>query len=446
MQEAYIDFIMSISDDAFIRVSSDGLTFTRGGRPFHFCGANCYYMLTRAGDEHLRHEVTEVMDGMVAAGLTVLRFWAFCDGERWNSLQHSPGVFDERIFRGLDFVVAEAARRQLLVIPGLLDYWDSYGGMQQYARWAAMARGADPKPVTADEFYDDPHAQSLFRNFLGVLVSRVNTLTGVAYKNEPAIMAWSIVNEPRCKGDYSGSKLQAWLEATAESLKSIDSNHLITYDSEGFFGNSTPELLHYNPYDCLSDGCDWVRHGSCSNLDFLCIHLWADSWCKTMDVNGRLRFAEEWIGSHVAASAKLGKPMILGEFGLKNCCGERASLYQQVLSKLGHGSPDSPAGALLWMVAANSYEDFDKTTIYLNPTEPPQPYDAAVLQCIAECTSRLNDPSSVAGAGMCTAEYDSAKRPVRNSSASGLLSRARGWARHHTAALTGKASGGTAEL
>lgn len=46
---------------------------------------------TRAGDEGLRHEVTEVMDSMVAAGLTVLRFWAFCDGEQWNSLQPSPG-------------------------------------------------------------------------------------------------------------------------------------------------------------------------------------------------------------------------------------------------------------------------------------------------------------------------------------------------------------------
>lgn len=40
----------------------------------------------------------------------------------------SAGNFDERIFRGLDFVVAEAARRRLLLIPGLLDYWDSYGG------------------------------------------------------------------------------------------------------------------------------------------------------------------------------------------------------------------------------------------------------------------------------------------------------------------------------
>lgn len=33
---------------------------------------------------------------------------------------------------------------------------------------------------------------------------------------------------------------QGWLDDVAESLKSIDPNHLVTYDSEGFLGSSTP--------------------------------------------------------------------------------------------------------------------------------------------------------------------------------------------------------------
>lgn len=36
---------------------------------------------------------------------------------------------------------------------------------------------------------------------------------------------------------------QGWLDDTAESLKSIDPNHLVTYDSEGFLGSSTPGPL-----------------------------------------------------------------------------------------------------------------------------------------------------------------------------------------------------------
>lgn len=42
----------------FVRVSPDGRTFTRGGAPFHFCGANCYYMLVKFDnhDCHLHEE------------------------------------------------------------------------------------------------------------------------------------------------------------------------------------------------------------------------------------------------------------------------------------------------------------------------------------------------------------------------------------------------------
>ena len=44
---------------------------------------------------------------------------------------------------------------------------------------------------------------------------------------------------------WGGSKctfplLQGWLEDSAEALKSLDPNHLVTYDSEGFLGSSTP--------------------------------------------------------------------------------------------------------------------------------------------------------------------------------------------------------------
>jgi hypothetical protein len=48
---------------------------------------------TRAAEPSLRHEVTEVLDAMVATGLTVLRTWAFNDGEaQWNALQPRPGA------------------------------------------------------------------------------------------------------------------------------------------------------------------------------------------------------------------------------------------------------------------------------------------------------------------------------------------------------------------
>lgn len=55
---------------------------------------------------------------------------------------------------------------------------------------------------------------------------------------------------------------------------------------------------------------------------------------QQMDPSGRLNFAEDWIKSHVAEGNKLGKPVVLGEFGLKRCCEERAELYQKVCAQL----------------------------------------------------------------------------------------------------------------
>ncbi len=58
------------------------------------------------------------------------------------------------------------------------------------------------------------------------------------------------------------------------------------------------------------------------------------------------------------------------------------------------GGREWVAGALLWMAAANSYEDYDGTTIYLRPPGAPRPHDAAVLRCLAECCARLNSTPS----------------------------------------------------
>ena len=48
-------------------------------------------------------------------------------------------------------------------------------------RWSCERRGV---PVTdkAQEFYTDRHCQDIFKNFLVTITSRVNTLTGIAYR------------------------------------------------------------------------------------------------------------------------------------------------------------------------------------------------------------------------------------------------------------------------
>ena len=47
--------------------------------------------MTRAADTSLQPQVLEILDDAQAAGLSVIRTWAFNDGQAWNALQPAPG-------------------------------------------------------------------------------------------------------------------------------------------------------------------------------------------------------------------------------------------------------------------------------------------------------------------------------------------------------------------
>lgn len=59
----------------------------------------------------------------------------------------------------------------------------------------AFAAGKD----TLD-FYGDPSTRALYKLHIWGMVSRVNPLTGLAPKDDPAIFSFNIINEPRCPG------------------------------------------------------------------------------------------------------------------------------------------------------------------------------------------------------------------------------------------------------
>ena len=119
------------------------------------------------------------------------------------------------------------------------------------------------------------------------------------------------------------------------------------------------EFLPDNPYDTLSEGCDFARNHMPDCIDFATIHLWPDTWLadggQQCSEEGALRFARRWINAHVDCCARLGKPLVLTEFGKKPAGPPRAAFYQKVCTYAPSRMPAwlPPLRYALLMSAAN---------------------------------------------------------------------------------------------
>ncbi|KAG2257176.1 hypothetical protein Bca52824_076470 [Brassica carinata] len=102
---------------------------------------------------------------------------------------------------GLDFAIAEAKRLGIKMIITFVNNYSDFGGRKQYVEWA---KSQGQVANSEDDFYTNPLVKQFFKNHVKTMVDRVNTFTKIAYKDEPTIMAWELMNEPQCKADPSG--------------------------------------------------------------------------------------------------------------------------------------------------------------------------------------------------------------------------------------------------
>ena len=53
------------------------------------------------------------------------------------------------------------------------------------------------------------------------------------YKDDPSIFSWQIANEPRALSDDLHLEFRTWLHKSAELIRSLDPNHMISTGMEG---------------------------------------------------------------------------------------------------------------------------------------------------------------------------------------------------------------------
>ncbi|KAK8269291.1 hypothetical protein V6Z12_D11G119800 [Gossypium hirsutum] len=254
-------------------VQTTATKFVINGKPFYLNGFNAYWMMMFASDNSTRSKVTDAFREASKYGMNIARTWAFNDGD-YKPLQNSPGSYNEDVFKGLDFVVAEANKYGIHLILSLANNFKDFGGKDKYVQWAKQ-RGRNLSKE--DDFFTDSVVKKYYKNHIKAVLTRINTITGVAYKDDPIIFAWELMNEPRCPSDPSGANLQNWVKEMAAHVKSIDNYHLLEIGLEGFYGESMPEKKQYNP-NSYSIGTDFISNNQIPEVDFATIHIYPEQW------------------------------------------------------------------------------------------------------------------------------------------------------------------------
>ncbi len=305
-------------------VTRNGTNFYLNGKPFYFAGANAYYLwygnldANCAGTQTNQGCVSALLNSAKALNLSVIRtFGSSENGARFGyDFQPSLGNYNEATFVHFDRVIKEAGDRNLKLIILLVNNWNSFGGMCQYVKWCGLpnANSCDPmaQPGTVgtnahDQFYTNACTKQAYKNYINYFLNRINTLTGIKYKDDPVIMAWELANEPRCRSDKTGVTLNNWINEMSAYIKSIDSNHLVSAGVDGGYVNkgTDPYAWWYKGYE----GQDYIANHQWNNIDFSTFNYYDDP-NRFQGVN-----AETWIREHIEDSHNIvGKPVILQEF------------------------------------------------------------------------------------------------------------------------------------
>jgi mannan endo-1,4-beta-mannosidase len=282
----------------------------------------------------------------------------------------------------LDELMLQARENDVRVVLVFVNNWYHFGGMDQYLLWY----GLDAHP----QFYTDERVKKAYKDWVAHLVNRVNTRTGIAYKDDPYIFAWELANEPRIRNYTRFDSAEGWDETTitnwatemAEYVRSLDPNHLIAVGDEGFYSGGNQQL--YNG----EDGVDHDALLRIPDIDYGTFHLYPDHW------NTGLRWADQWIEDHLVSARTVGKPTVLEEYGVqvkrdpedeRNATPQRnrpapiiagwdrrESTYhlwnRRMLERGG-------AGSMFWMISGiddhtGRYRDYDGFTVY-DPDEDP---------------------------------------------------------------------------
>ncbi len=207
----------SISALEFIRIAPDGWHFETAEthKAFVPFGVNYYDPATYKAEPYGAYEVIGKFDSartdrhfaqIKDLGANIVRIFL-------STVSFEPQLFqlNDSSFQTLDLLISLARKHNLYLILDLVETWEGEPA------WQSWEYFADEQTLQGFEF----------------LLSAI----GERYKNEPAVFAWDLINEPATRGPDSGimgDLFGIWVRfkyRTADSLKTAWNDYPITGES-----------------------------------------------------------------------------------------------------------------------------------------------------------------------------------------------------------------------
>jgi len=306
--------------DKFITVQNG--QFIKNGQPYYFVGANYWYGpligTSEAGLVRMRME----LDDMQANGIDNLRVLVGAEQGEYPqmvspALQIKQGQYNEKLFTGLDHLLVEMKKRNMLAVLYLNNNWIWSGGMAQYLNWNGY--GTIPNPFLEQyswqdymqytkQFHQCQPCRKAFLAHIDKVIGRTNSIDGTKYNNDPTIMSWQVANEPRVFDAANEKYFTHWLNEVVEKISALAPQQLISTGNEGTAGSANDmqiyQRVHQNP-----------------KIDYLTMHIWPKNWSwydpknESKSTLMAIQKATEYINQHIKTADKLDKPIVLSEFG-----------------------------------------------------------------------------------------------------------------------------------
>ena len=287
-------------------ITARGDRLMDGDRPFRFISFNIPNLLlvednypfaqTNAWRLPDQFEITDALATVRQMGGTVVRTYSITVMRGDNppaqaSQVLAPGKFNEEAFVVLDRALQTANEQGVRLVIPLMNNWPWMGGRAEYATFRGKGK---------NDYWTDPQLIADFKATIKYVLTRTNTLTGVRYCDDKAVLCWETGNELDSPA--------AWTRDIAAYIKRLDHNHLV-----------------------MDGNTSGIRSGSLEipDVDIVTTHHYS---------GGRGGMAQTIRNN--AAQAKGKKIYLVGEFGFVSTA-QMADALQAIRDS-------SAAGGLLW--------------------------------------------------------------------------------------------------